>query len=243
MMKRDSVTLLWLVVLCSYIHITGCNNSSSDEEKTYAGKPTLQQLYWHTQVVNDAASNEVSVLVQFYENDASKKTVALPEGVTVLLDGQAIQADSSKQGGVFYEITKPLTGFTGTHELVIKAGDNTYTENFYFPDLPVVVLSGQPTEILYHRNNFTIDITPVSKMNNVRVVITDTAFPGKGFEMQVSPATAAITLQPSEIADIKNGPLVIEINGESGNPLTGKYPGEGKIDITAVIRNEATLKD
>lgn len=242
-MKGTSLVLLYILVFCSYIHITGCK-TADDNEKVVTPNvaATLQQLYWHTQIVNDVASNEVSVLVQFYENDASKKTVPLPEGVTILLDGQPFQADSSKQGGIFYEITRSLADFTGAHELLMKADASTYSEIFNFPDLPVSTPSVDDA-IVSHRNKFVIDIASLSKMDNVRVVITDTAFPGKGFELQVSPATTPITLQPSEIADIKNGPLVIEINGESGKPLTSKYPGKGKIDITAIIRYETILVD
>ena len=97
----------------------------------------------------------ITVRLQYRFAGPSGTTLLLENPSKAELDGIAIQADSSKMNGAYYEVTKPVKDFTGQHSIVFTdMKGQQYKEEFNFQ--PINIKTSIPKVV--KRSDLIIDL-------------------------------------------------------------------------------------
>ena len=167
--------------------------SAADAESTYAVTATEDGL--------------VTVLIQFGGADAVAQRRLQPDEA-VVVDGEAVPADSSSVGGVFYELQKPLADFLGTHVITLtKSSKALYRDSFsidpfFVPDTLAPLSFNEP--LVLPLENFTDTA--------VRVLLVDTDFASADINETYPVVDGRLQIPAAHLqASLVPGPAVLEL--------------------------------
>jgi hypothetical protein len=181
----------------------------------------------------------ITVLLRFKQGDEEGDAIRLKEPALVTLDDEPFQSDSSGMTGFFYECQKPLSVFEGDHEIAITATNGkTYREKFSFK--PLVLLDSLIQ--VNAADSLVLHFSGLDKVDYIRMVMTDTSFPGKGINRLSLVINGRLVIYKEELNGLKRGPIQMEITKESDVELQNGTKGGGRISIQYAIRRELVLE-
>jgi hypothetical protein len=215
--------------------VTGCTNP--DKINTHIN---YDQLYFDYTVTGGEDNENVTCVFQYKYGDEEGKAVNVEPAKTELA-GQALEADSAKLSGFFYEVQKPIDSFADKHIIVFKTTDGKQYRNEF--DFFPVALEGELPESI-HRKPFTIQLKnfpPTER--SVRLLLLDTAFESSGFNDLVPVVKGKVNIDQYILASVENGPVILEIYLEQEVPLKQRTNAGGKISITYALKKEFELKN
>lgn len=209
---------------------------------------TPGEIYFDYKIRGDERDSNVTVYLQYRRVGPNGNTVYLGDAATVELDGELIGVDSSKLGGVYYEIRKPLASFAGEHEIVYTDWTKKkYRERFAF--MPLVLrseragVSDSSGRKILQRHDVSFELEAFDTMYYVRVVATDTSFRSNDLHEIDTVKDGKIVLRAQQLRNLVNGPVVFQFSKELERPVTDRTAAGGKISISYGLQREFILKD
>ena len=197
-------------------------------------------IYLDYFISGDEDKDHVKVLLQFRYGGAHGTTLILRHPSQVELDGQLVKGDSSKMTGAFYEVLKPVAGFTGKHKITFTdINKKKYEEEFSFQpfkpkeEIPAVLKRGE----------LVFEMEGLNPVDYVRVFATDTSFPTPGINRVDTVKNGRIIISLSDLDNLSNGPINLELYKEDERPVKNGTREGGRISINYGIKREFELRD
>ncbi|MGZ8559231.1 MAG: hypothetical protein ACXWWC_12895 [Chitinophagaceae bacterium] len=218
------------------IYFVSCTNNETINKKSL----NPGSIYFDYQVWGDEGSKEVTIKLQYRYRNAEGITI-LPEHTgKVEFDGQVLEADTSKMNGFYYEALLPLENFGGEHSIVFTdLGNKQYREEFNFP---IIYLKKEIASII-SRKNLVLELAGLDSNEIVRVLLTDTSFYSRDIDKTDTVRNEKITITEMDLANLKNGPVHIEIFKEEERPLKETTKAGGWLSLSYSIKRVFELKD
>lgn len=210
---------------------------SADKKETTQNPDTI---FFDYKITGQEGDDKLTVLLQYKYGDEEGKAFSVGEPLNVLLDGEQIPGDSTKRTGPFYEINKPIAGFTGKHTIAFIGPDKKeYKEEFEFK--PMSLLSAIPENV--QRGDLVFELDGLESEDYVRVVLTDTSFIHDGINRVDTVLNGQIIISKTELESLANGPLQLELIREYERPVNNGTEAGGRLQITYSLKREFILKD
>jgi hypothetical protein len=195
-------------------------------------------VYVHYDIRAEEGSEMATCVARFYKDKTRKRTLALDEPAKIELDGQPLQADSSRFLGAYYELQKPLSEFEGQHNITFTSDKNLqYKEEFSFTSL---LLRTELSRSI-PKTDLVLEIEGLQPEDVVRVVMIDTAFRSDGINQLETVNNGKLIIEKHLLQTLKTGPLVLEISKEFEKPLASGM--RGILTITYSLRRDLVLID
>lgn len=215
--------------------LAGCSNRDRR-----ASEIDFNQLFFEYTITGDENLANVTCFFQYKTYDAEGEAVNI-EPARVELDGQEIKSDSTKLSGTYYEIQKPVDSFAGKHTIVFIAPERKQYKN-EFEFYPFTLEEELPARI--NRGPITIQLKNFPKRETpVRLLLLDTAFESSGFNDLIPVVNGRIVIGEEILANLKNGPVNLELYMEQEIPLKQATKAGGGISITYGLKREFELQD
>jgi len=140
-MKR-LVGFLGFLTICLPVILISCKN----KDKKLPNKNIADNIYFDYKISAEEGYDNLTVLLKYRDGDKTGEAFTPVVLGNVKLDGEILVSDSSKMNGVFYEIQKPISAFSGKHSITFSAIDGTvYSEVINFS--PMSLISAIPETI------------------------------------------------------------------------------------------------
>jgi hypothetical protein len=194
---------------------------------------TSEGIYADYQVWAEEDRDEVTVRLQFRKGHEEGDVLPTADS-RVLLDGEEVPADSTRFAGVYYEATKPINAFAGTHTVVlVDKGGREYHEEFLFQPFTLAkelpdIIKMKPFTI--HLENFPQSAT------RVRLVIVDTSLLTADVNEEMTVEDARIDITEAFLANLSKGPATLEIYREEERQVRGGGNHRGRFAMTYGLR-------
>lgn len=212
--------------------LVGCLNE--DKQAEYSP----DQLFLDYSVTTSEEDSMVNILLHFRdtrEGDA----LLLPMPANVQLDGKMLQPDSAKIGGYFYETFKPMSGFSGKHQIIYTDTKNrVYRADFEFE--PLTMLDKLPDTL--DGNELQVEFSGVGNKDRLYVIYRDTSTINEDFRRNAEPGAKSIRLVQPDFESLFDGPVQMEFIRETTIPVKPLPPGGGQLYLSYLIRKELVLK-
>ena len=226
---------LLMLLFISSIIITGCNNTNDMEKEVVAS----DAVYFDFKIWGEEGKEDVTVLLQFRENDKEGNTLVLEPESKVELDGEKLQVDSAGFTGAFYEVQKPLNEFAGKHTIVFtNFNGEKITEEFEF--LPFSITEDLAPSL--KRNDLSINISGLKPVDTLRVIVTDTSFKSSDINEMITVNKGQLLITPQLLKNVVNGPVTLDIYKETERELKSTKEG-GFLSVTFGLKREFILED
>lgn len=226
------------VFLLCQIVFSSCNNNR-EPENTNEIDP--EAIYLDYQVRGEEGNELATVLLQFRVEESYGGTLALTGPSKVELNGEEIPADSTRMTGTFYEVQLPVEKLAGSHTIIFTdANKKKYKEEFSFQ--PVFLLSVVPDSL--GRDNLVFDFKGLKPLDQMRVVIADTTYPGHETDRTDTVRNGRLIIKKEDIEGLANGPVQVLFIREYETPVKkGPKSGGGRISFSYSIKREFHLVD
>lgn len=230
------VLLRVIAGLCVSVLAIACKN----EDAVEAEKKQPEAVFFDYQVMGEEGRDFVTVLIQYREGDAEGSTMMLEEPAKVELDGEALQADSAKRSGAYYEAHYDIEAFAGKHTITFTDFDKKqYQEEFSFA--PMRLKQELPETV--RQDSFSIYLEGVEPGTKVRYVLADTSFETDDVnEVQKMSSTGRIILNKVEMSKVKPGPVTLLLTLEDERPVRKGTKAGGRLYISYSLRRDFELE-
>jgi hypothetical protein len=226
----------YLSVLFLAFVFFSCTNSEIGNSKDVSP----ESIYCHYRVWGDEDNGIVTVKLQFRFGGPNGTSLLLDDPSKAELDGVELRADSSQFQGAYYEMIKPVDEFAGKHTIVFTdLNEKKYKEEF---DYPIVSFVTQLPDTV-RRNDIVLDITGLKSNDQVRLLLNDTSFYGRGIEKIDTIKNGRIKISKIELENLKNGPIHLELFREVERELADATKEGGSISISYGLKREFILED
>ncbi|HEX7906157.1 MAG TPA: hypothetical protein VF487_19925 [Chitinophagaceae bacterium] len=197
-----------------------------------------ETIYFDYQVWGDEGTDVVTVMLQYRLAGKNGPTLLLEEPGKVELDGELINADSSKITGAFYEIQKPVKEFAGKHTIVFTDINlKQYNEEFIFQSFAFA----DPLPDSLPRGDIIFELEGVGNKNYIRVVLTDTSRQHDGINRVDTVTNGRITITEKDLRDISSGPVHLELIKEEERKVKNGTPEGGRMAVSYGLKREFKL--
>jgi hypothetical protein len=221
-----------------FIAVTGILLTSCFNNRDKEFEPGT--IYFDYMVTGDEETNRVVAKLQYRAGGRNGDPMRLDPPASAVMDGEPIPPDSTEFNGVYYEVISETEGFAGSHSIeFVDADARKYPTRF---DFPVFSIKNELPEII-DRNNFVLDLSGLDSSDEVRIILTDTSFYGKGVEKVISVGNGRIVITPGELLDLHNGPVHLQVIREEEKLL---FPGpakKGRLYLYYALQREFMLQD
>ena len=138
-------------------------------------------IYFDYRVWGDEDAGYMTVRLQYKFGGPNGPTLVLSSPAKAELDGAIINVDSTKMNGAYYEVTKPVREFTGSHTIVFTdKNGRKYKEEFSFR--PMSFKGAFPSE--FKRADLAFDLDGLEEQDYVRIILSDTVRFSKGINLR-----------------------------------------------------------
>ena len=196
-------------------------------------------IYFDYNIVGDEENNIITVKLQYRIGGPNGWTWLIPSQGKVEIDGELIEADSSKRNGIWYEVSKPLGEFEGQHTIVFTNSGKTYKEVF---DFKVVSLKTKVPRVI-KRGDLVFELDGLDSGDHIRVLLTDTAFYSRGIDRVDTVKDGRISISRTELDNVTDGPVTIEFYRETQKELKETTIKGGRLSISYGLRRVFQLRD
>lgn len=228
---------IWLLSFLSVTVVTlcfSCHDISGNREIT------PKSIYFDYRVWGDEDAGYMTVRLQYKLGGPGGTTIVLSSPAKVELDGTIIKVDSTKMNGAYYEVTKPVREFTGSHTIVLTDKDGKqHKEEFSFQ--PIRFKNNFPTE--FRRADLPIDLEGLSEQDYVRLMLSDTVRFSKGIDRIDTVHNGHIVITRDALEKVASGPVHLELAKESERRIRDGISNIGLLSISYELRRGFELKD
>lgn len=225
--------LLCLCLLILTLH--SCSNEDAGE----GGEVSPENVYFDYKISGDEDLGYVTAKLLFRKGARNKSPFRLTAPAGVTLDGQPIPADSTEMNGVYYEVSRPVAEFSGTH-LIEYTGKNgkKYKEEFDFQPMTIDFETGSQVG----PGDFQLRLGGLSDIDRVRVILLDTAAFSEGIE-RVMDATenGILVIDSLEMAGLRPGPIYLEVARERERSVLQGTKAGGRVSFYYGIKRQFVL--
>lgn len=213
--------------------------SACEEMEPGAKKITgTQDLYFNYSISAEEGNEIVTCKFEFRPGRRGDKTIYLGPTAKVELDGEPLQADSSKFEGVFYETSRLFQDFIGSHTIRFTSADGLkLSEEFEF--IPFTLSDSLSATI--RRQPFSIQLKDVPQNEKLQLIMVDTSFrsPDVNEEIVVKDGTVEVTAEM--LRRVANGPVFMELHLEKTKPLKQRTREGGHLTFYYALKREFEL--
>jgi len=230
MCRKMRFVLLFMVFLSVY--------SCSSRDKKHNGPASPELLYLDYQLNAEAGDDKLTLKFRFLDEEDGD-VFSLPAGAGLFLDGEELQADSTKGSGVFYEVHKEMETFAGIHEVELRnQGKTLLTDHFSFrPIRPVYDI---PDTI--DRGDLLLELEGLEPEDYIRTTATDTAFYNPGVNRLDTIKNGQYFLAANELGKLHSGPVQLLLQREWELYLEGENGPRGKKSLNFLLKKEIYLR-
>ena len=236
MNRQTLCTLSFILILATILFLFSCTSNEIGNSKDV----NPEAVYFDYEIWAKEGSEDVSINLQYRMGGPNGTTLVLDSPSKVAFDGEALQPDSAKFSGAYYETQKPFALFQGNHSIVFTDLNNKeYKEEFDFipftiePDLPVV----------FKRGDLILNIKGLEPVDYIRVLATDTSFTSEDINEVDTVKNGRLIIPAQKIALLKNGPINLELFKESEKSLKNLSKEGGRLLINYSIKREFELNN
>jgi hypothetical protein len=223
-------------VLCSTCIIISGIACKQKDKKGAAANGASNTFFYDYKVVAEEGNDNLLVMAQIKKGGEEADGEILPQGASLQIDGQPMEIDSAKIGGIYYEKYMNIDSFAGSHQLVLQQADGKSNEAV-FNFLPFALLTNLDKTI--SRKAFRLQFAGLDALSDLRIVLTDTSFESEGVNELWQAKDSILTIGPAMLANLKNGPVQLTLTREQEQPLKGG----GRLLMLYTIRKEFVLAD
>lgn len=226
---------LWILGLALWG--SGCK----EEEKAPAKKGLSgQSLFLEYQIWGDEEREYVTVLLQLRHKNNSGKTLKLNPPGFVALDGEALQPDSSRMSGYFYEALKPLPGFAGHHKItVVDENKEQASEEFEYTPFRLTSSIGDRVG----KGGLSLRLSGLKAEDRVRVILVDTVFSTPDINEMLPVVDGRLQISAELLTSVRTGPVTLLLFKEEERRIHHPAVSGGKIAVTYGVKREFDLVD
>src|SRR2546423_8243666 len=197
-------------------------------------------IYFDYKIWANEKDSNVAVYLQYRMGGPNGTTLILNDPAKVEIDNEPVTVDSSKFGGAFYEVQKPVRSFTGNHTILFTdLHKKEYKENFSFTRF--TVRTKIPSVV--KRGDLVFDLDGFDPADYVRVIATDTSFTSKDIHEIDTVKNGRLIIRADKLKDLVNGPITLQLSKESEKPVKNGTKEGGRISVSYGIQREFILKD
>jgi hypothetical protein len=228
--------LFSLFLFLSLLLFLSCNSNEIGSTKDV----NPETIYFDYKLWGEEGNDDITLMLQYRYAGKNGTTLVLDEPAKVELDAVEIPADSSTLTGAFYEVIKPVKEFSGKHVIVFTDANNKqYKEEFSFS--PIELRTSLPATI--RRDNLVFELEGLEPLDYVRVILNDTSFTSEGINRVDTVHNGRVIISRSDLKDLVNGPVHIELYRESERLIKDATREGGKLSITYGIKRDFQLAD
>lgn len=229
---RSERCLFFIVIALS---IAACKQHK--EAETTNDLPD-EAIFFDYLVRADESGDSVTVLLNYREFNEFGYALKLAENASVSLDGEAIPGTTLKIPGTFYELQKPVSVFSGEHQISYTDKDKKqYVEKFIFS--PLVLVTEIPASL--PKADLELQFEGLKKGDMVHIVLTDTAYASEGIERTDTVKNDRIMITAEELASLAEGPVQLELVKENIRPVIRNGRIRGKFALYYGLKREFML--
>jgi hypothetical protein len=224
-----------VAILLVPLFFLGCTNGEVRYELPDPNNIYLDYIAW-----GDEESGNITVKLQFRAGGPNQEAVALQAPSGVMLDSMILEPDSTKFSGPYYELITPAAEFSGTHTIVFTDNQNKrYSTHFEFP---VMRFSTEPPAII-GRNDLPLELEGLTPGGQIRVLLTDTSFYGRGIEKVDSIDGSPFSISRQDLRNLKSGPVYMELFREEDKALNQTMKAGGRFYLSYSLTRNLILTD
>lgn len=200
----------------------------------------VDAVYADYTITADESAENVTCLLKFYRSRNRLEALLLEPPAGVSFDGTALQGDTAGLNGVYYEVQKPLSDFTGTHTIVFKnAEEKEYKETFDFQPFSVTDVLGETVP----RGDISVRIEGVPPVAAIRVLLTDTSFYTDDINEIDTVKNGQLIISEAALRKVASGPVTLHLFKEEERRLKAPPASGGRLSITYSLSREFELVD
>lgn len=231
-MPKPNFLHLSAILFFTAFLLAACNNKDAGG----AGM-TNADTFVHFKISGEEEAESVTCLLQFFADEKAAKGILLAPAASVMLDGEAIAADSARLTGTYYEVQKPLQNFAGNHTITYKDGEGkVQEERFAFAPFG---LATEPTERV-KRETLQLQLTGLQPKDSLQVILVDTSFSTMDIDRLQLAENGNLQLTKRDLKILAAGPVTLYLIKETEHPVKN---GNGKITVSYSLKREFELVD
>jgi hypothetical protein len=224
-----------LILGSGFIIFSSCNDAEIGSSKDV----NTESIFMHYLVSGEEQDSNVTVTLRFSFGGPRGTTLVLDEPGKVELDGVKLRVDSSRLGGAYYEVIRPVKEFTGRHTIVFTGYNETrYTEEFDFRPMRLLTLIPDSLQ----RSDLVLELDGLEAEDYVRVLVTDTSFHSQEINRVDTVRNGRLVIKEKEMEGLVNGPVRLELFREHIKPLKNATREGGQLSINYGIKRSFLLK-
>jgi hypothetical protein len=204
------------------------------------GTPGTDAVFAAYAITAEEGGENVTCLLRFHQRNSRGPALFLEPPAGVTFDGIALQADSTRLGGAYYEWQQPLASFEGTHTVVFKnAEGKEYKEDFRFQPF---ILTNDLTGTV-PRGEIVLQLEGLAPTDYVRVLLTDTSFTTTDINEVDTVTDGRLSISRAALRNVASGPVTLHLFKEEERRLKNAPAGGGLLSITYGLSREFELSN
>jgi len=232
--RKLSVKKILLITLL----ISGVSCGSKDKKVDTTLE--IDNIYFDYKISAEEGYDNLTVLLKYRDDDKNGDAFAPEVLKNIKLDEEILVPDSSKMGGVFYEIQKPINTFTGKHYITFFTNEGKeFKEEIVFS--PMILTTVIPETI--KREDLVLDFTGLENEDHVRIVLTDTSFFNDGVNRIDAVLNNQMILSKKDLESLADGPILLEFIREFEQPIKNAGEAGGRVRINYTLRRSFNLQN
>jgi hypothetical protein len=229
-MEKKPVSLIFLALSVLLMACLGTTGQEADPD----------ELFFDYKIWGEEGNDSVTVMLFYREEGPTGPTVRIDEPGFVELDGERLLPDSNMMTGVFYTVRKEVKQFTGKHSILYTdVNQKSYREDFDFSPFTLK----EPFRDTLQRVRLQILLEGLDKMDVVRVLLSDTSYPGDAIERLDTIWNNELIISKSALTYLNSGPVYLELSKEDEWPVEKGTRTGGLVSVTYTLRRELFLLD
>jgi hypothetical protein len=197
-------------------------------------------LYADYSITGEEGAENITCLLRFYRAKNEGEALFLEPPASVSFDGTPLQADSARLSGAYYEVQKPLNGFSGTHTIIFKnAEGKEYRETFTFQPFSLTAALGKTVP----RGDITLQLEGLQRGAQLQVLLKDTSFYTSDINEIDTVQNGQLIITRNALRNVASGPVTLYLFSEEERGLKNPPAGGGRLSITYSLSREFELVD
>lgn len=211
--------------------LVACSNRDA------SGAAVDGNAYVFFKISGEEEKENVTCLLQYFTSDTAGKSVLLAPPATVLLDSEAVPADSTSFTGAYYEAQKPLQNFAGAHTIVYQdAAGKQFQETFNYAPFTLNTDLGERVK----KAAIQLQVTGLQPKDSLQVILVDTSFATMDIDRLQLAENGSLPLTKTDLEKLKAGPVTLYLIKETERPVKNS---KGKIRVSYSLKREFELVD
>lgn len=203
--------------------------SCKDEEIGNSKDVNPETIFTHYDINYTEGNENITCKATFRFGGDKGTTLVLANPSSVELDGKKLVVDSSKFEGAYYQTQPLVSGFSGTHQWKFTNLDKkSFTQDFSFTAINFA--KTLPTSI-GRSKDWELAFTGLANNDELNIEVADTSVNTTNIDQKFVVNNGKVIIAASQLAQLKNGPLTIEISKTNSSSLNQATTQGGRIEM------------